>query len=74
MLDTASGLEVTSLMDAAGSGAMPAGGAGTGLGGTAPRPAAPALPWLAGLAGGLLAAAAAAVRLRRHRAVARHAR
>ena len=74
VLDTASGLEVTSLMDAAGSGAMPAGGAATGLGGTAPRPAAPALPWLAGLAAGLLAAAAAAARLRRHRAVARHAR
>ena len=74
VLDSASGLEVTSLMDAAGSGAMPAGGAATGLGGTAPRPAAPALPWLAGLAAGLLAAAAAAVRLRRHRAVARHAR
>jgi Domain of unknown function (DUF4397) len=74
VLDTPSGLEVTSLMDAAGSGAMPAGGAATGLGGTAPRPAAPALPWLAGLAIGLLAAAPAAVRLRRHRAVARHAR
>jgi hypothetical protein len=74
VLDTPSGLEVTSLMDAAGSGAMPAGGAATGLGGTAPRPAAPALPWLAGLAAGLLAAAAAAARLRRHRAVARHAR
>jgi Domain of unknown function (DUF4397) len=74
VLDTASGLEVTSLMDAAGSGAMPAGGAGTGLGGTAPRPPAPALPWLAGLASGLLAAAAAAVWLRRHRTVARHAR
>ena len=74
VLDTASGLEVTSLMDAAGSGAMPAGGAGTGLGGTAPRPAAPVLPWLAGLASGLLAAAAAAVWLRRHRTVARHAR
>jgi hypothetical protein len=74
VLDTGSGLEVTSLMDAAGSGAMPAGGAATGLGGTAPQPAAPALPWLAGLAAGLLAAAAAAVRLRRHRAVARHAR
>jgi len=65
---------VTSLTDAAGSGAMPVGGMATGLGGTAPGPAAPALPWLAGLAGGLLAAAAAAAWLRRHRAVARHAR
>jgi hypothetical protein len=74
VLDSASGLEVVTLTDAAGSGAMPAGGAATGLGGTAPRPAAPALPWLAGLASGLLAAAAAAVWLRRHRTVARHAR
>jgi hypothetical protein len=74
VLDSADGLEVTSLMDAAGSGAMPAGGAATGLGGTAPGPASSALPWLAGLAAGLLAAAAAAIRLRRNRAVARHAR
>lgn len=74
VLDSASGLAVTSLMDAAGSGAMPAGGAATGLGGTAPRPASSPVPWLAGLAAGLLAAAAAAVRLRRSRAVARHAR
>jgi hypothetical protein len=74
VLDSADGLVVTSLTDAAGSGAMPVGGMATGLGGTAPGPAAPALPWLAGLAGGLLAAAAAAVWLRRHRAVARHAR
>ncbi len=74
VLDSANGLVVTTLTDAAGSGSMPAGGASTGLGGTAPRPPAPALPWLAGLASGLLAAAAAAVWLRRHRAVARHAR
>jgi hypothetical protein len=74
VLDTPGGLSVTTLTDAAGSGAMPAGGAATGLGGTAPRPPAPALPWLAGLASALLAAAAAAVWLRRHRAVARHAR
>jgi hypothetical protein len=73
VLDSADGLVVTSLTDAAGSGAMPAGGAGTGLGGTAPRPAPSPLPWLAGLAGGLLVAAAAATRLRRHRTVARHA-
>ena len=74
VLDSANGLAVTTLTDAAGSGALPAGGAATGLGGTAPRPAAPALPWLAGLASAPLAAAAAAVWLRRHRAVARHAR
>jgi uncharacterized protein DUF4397 len=74
VLDSSSGLKVTDLMDAAGSGMMPHGGAATGLGGTAPAPASSPLPWLAGLAIGLLAAAAAAIRLRRSRAVARHAR
>jgi Domain of unknown function (DUF4397) len=74
VLDSGHGLEVTDLMDAAGSGAMPQGGAATGLGGTAPGPAPSPLPWLAGLLGGVLAAMAAAAWLRRHRAVARHAR
>jgi hypothetical protein len=74
VLDSSSGLKVTALMDAAGSAMMPHGGAATGLGGTAPGPAPLPLPWLAGLASGLLAAAAAAIRLRRSRAVARHAR
>jgi hypothetical protein len=71
VLDSPSGLKVTNLMDAAGSAMMPHGGVDTGLGGTAPPSP---IPWLAGLAGGLLAAAAAAIRLRRSRAVARHAR
>lgn len=74
VLDGRQGLTIQDLTDAAGSQVQPSGGAATGLGGTAPRPAAPALPWLAGLAAGLLAAVAAAVRLRRQRAVARHAR
>jgi hypothetical protein len=74
VLDSSSGLKVTALLDAAGSAMMPHGGAATGLGGTAPGPAPLPLPWLAGLASGLLAAAAAAIRLRRSRAVARHAR
>lgn len=74
VLDSSSGLKVTALLDAAGSTMMPHGGAATGLGGTAPGPAPLPLPWLAGLAGGLLAVAAAAIRLRRSRAVARHAR
>jgi hypothetical protein len=74
VLDSVGGLKVTDLKDAAGSDMMPMGGAATGLGGTVPRPAPLPLPWLAGLAGGLLAAAAAAIRLRRSRAVARHAR
>ena len=74
VLDSSSGLKVTDLMDAAGSDMMPHGSVGTGLGGTAPGPAPSPLPWLAGLAGGLLLAAAAAIRLRRSRAAARHAR
>lgn len=74
VLDSASGLKVADLLDAAGSGMMPHGGVATGLGGTAPGPAPSPLPLLAGLAGGLLVVAAAAIRLRRSRAVARHAR
>jgi hypothetical protein len=74
VLDSSSGLKVTALLDAAGSGMMPHGGVATGLGGTAPGPAPSPLPLLAGLAGGLLVVAAAAIRLRRSRAVARHAR
>lgn len=74
VLDSRSGLKVTDLMDAAGSAMMPRDGAATGLGGTVPRPAPSPLPWLAGLASGLLVTAAAAIRLRRGRAIARHAR
>ena len=74
VLDSSSGLKVADLLDAAGSGMMPHGGVATGLGGTAPGPAPSPLPLLAGLAGGLLVATAAAIRLRRSRAVARHAR
>src|SRR5499427_7023446 len=74
VLDSPSGLKVTNLMDAAGSAMMPEGGVATGLGGTAPGPAPSPLPWLAGLAGGLLVVAAAAIRLRRGRAMTRHAR
>jgi Domain of unknown function (DUF4397) len=74
VLDSPTGLKVTNLMDAAGSAMMPEGGVDTGLGGTAPGPAPSPLPWLAGLAAGLLLAAAAAGRLHRNRAIARHAR
>jgi Domain of unknown function (DUF4397) len=74
VLDSSSGLKVADLTDAAGSDMMPMGAADTGLGGTALAPAPSPLPWLAGLAGGLLLAAAAAIRLNRSRAVARHAR
>ncbi len=74
VLDSSGGLKVADLMDAAGSAMMPHGGVATGLGGTAPGPAPSPLPWLAGLASGLLVAAAAAIRLRRSRAMTRHAR
>ena len=74
VLDSSSGLKVADLLDAAGSGMMPHGGVATGLGGAAPGQASSPLPLLAGLAGGLLVAASAAIRLRRSRAVARHAR
>ena len=74
VLDSSSGLEVTDLMDAAGSSVMPSGGAATGLGGTAPAPGSTPLPWLAAAAAGALLILAGAWRLRRVRAVARHAR
>jgi hypothetical protein len=74
VLDSPSGLEVTDLMDAAGSSVMPNGGAATGLGGTAPAPGSSPLPWLAALVAGGLLTVAGGYRLRRVRAVARHAR
>jgi len=74
VLDSAQGLEVTDLMDAAGSSVMPNGGAATGYGGTAPVPGSSPLPWLAALAGGALLTLAGGYRLRRVRSVARHAR
>jgi len=74
VLDSSSGLEVTDLMDAAGSTVMPNGGAATGLGGTAPAPGSSPLPWLAALVAGALLTLAGGYRLRRVRAVARHAR
>lgn len=74
VLDSSSGLNVTDLMDAAGSAVMPNGGAATGFGGTAPAPASSPLPWLAALVAGALLALAGGYRLRRVRAAARHAR
>jgi uncharacterized protein GlcG (DUF336 family) len=64
VLDAAGHLELDCLMDGAGSKADPAGGAAMGFGGTAPRVPSP-LPWLAGLAGGLLLAASGVLWLRR---------
>jgi uncharacterized protein GlcG (DUF336 family) len=69
VLDAARHLEFVCLMDGAGSRADPAGGAAMGFGGTAPRVPSP-LPWLAGLAAGLLVAAGGALWLRRTRPAA----
>ena len=74
VLDGARGLRITSLEDAAGSRIRPSGGAATGLGGTAPRPAGSPLPWLAVMAAGIGLAGAAARWYRRIRLAGTHAR
>ena len=60
VLDGPKGLQIDDLLDAAGSGTDPAGGAATGFGGMAPRAPSSPLPWLAAVGAGLLLAAAAA--------------
>lgn len=65
VLDGAKGLMVDDLLDAAGSGSAPAGGAATGLGGTAPHAPPSPLPWLLLIGAGAVLAAGGAVRLRR---------
>jgi len=72
--DRQGGLRIHALQDAVGSKTMPAGGAATGFGGTAPVPAPSPVPWAAVAAGGLLCCAAAGYWLRRVRHHARHAR
>ena len=68
VLDGSSGLVVDNLTDAAGSPVAPTGGAGTGLGGTAPRDTMPdSAPWLATVAAGLLLIVGGVVVLRRSR-------
>jgi hypothetical protein len=64
VLDGAGQLRITDLVDAAGSQTQPTGGAATGLGGTAPRPPASPLPWLAATAAGALLTGAGAWRYR----------
>jgi hypothetical protein len=73
VLDYQGHLRIDSLLDAAGSRAMPAGGAATGFGGTAPRAAASSVPWLAAIAGGGLLAALGMIGLRRTRNRPAHA-
>jgi hypothetical protein len=72
VLDRPGGLRINSIQDAVGSRVMPAGGAATGFGGTAPRSASPA-PWLTVIAGGMLLAAVSMIRLRRTRRSPAHA-
>jgi len=67
VLDGAGHLRLTDLEDAAGSAVRPQGGAATGLGGMAPRPASSPLPWLALIGAGLLLASAASRGYRRIR-------
>jgi hypothetical protein len=59
VLDGAGHLRLTDLEDAAGSAVRPQGGAATGLGGMAPRPAGAPVPWLAVVGAGLLLAGGA---------------
>ena len=70
VLDGPKGLQIDDLLDAAGSGTAPAGGAGTGFGGMAPRGPSSPLPWLAAIGAGLLLAAVGGLRLRSRRAPA----
>ena len=71
VLDGAKGLQIDNLLDAAGSGVDPAGGAATGFGGMAPRSPSSPLPWVAAIGAGLLLAAAGGLRVRSRRAPAR---
>ena len=64
ILDGAGGLTVDNILDAAGSAVAPAGGAATGLGGTAPRVPSP-LPWLLLIGAGSLVAVGGGLGLRR---------
>ena len=75
MLDGAKGLEIDNLVDADGSSQLPAGGAQTGFGGTAPHGPGSPLPWLEVIAGGLALAVGGGLGLRcgRRRARPRHA-
>jgi Domain of unknown function (DUF4397) len=74
VLDDPGALAIDDLLDAAGSTVAPASGVPAGFGGTAPRPGAPMLPWVAAGLAGLTAAACGAVLVSRRRRPALHAR
>ena len=67
VVDGSAGLEIVNLVDAAGAGQPPAGGAGTGFGGTAPHAPGSPLPWLAVIGGGALLALTGGIWWRRSR-------
>jgi len=71
VLDGAKGLEIDNLVDADGSSQLPAGGAQTGFGGTAPHGPGSPLPWLEVIAGGLALGVGGGLGLRRGRRRAR---
>jgi hypothetical protein len=74
VLDSHNGLQIANLEDAAGSTVPPAGGANTGLGGTAPGPAPSPVLWVGLVAAGALITTAGAYRMHKVRSIARHAR
>jgi hypothetical protein len=68
VLDDPGHLVLDNLTDAVGSAVLPSGAPATGLGGTAPRPGASLLPWLAVVSAGLLLTFGGAARRRQTRA------
>jgi Domain of unknown function (DUF4397) len=74
VLDEPGTLAIDDILVAAGSKIAPAGAPQTGFGGTAARPGAALLPWLAAVAAGLLSAGGGLVLLTRRRRPALHAR
>jgi Domain of unknown function (DUF4397) len=74
VLDEPGKLTLDDLLDAAGSGVIPAGAPPTGFGGTAARPGAALLPWAAAAAAGLAIALTGTAMLSRRRRPALHAR
>jgi hypothetical protein len=67
VIDGSSGLEIVNLVDAAGAGQPPTGGASTGFGGTAAHGPGSPLPWIGVIGAGLLLALTGGIWLRRSR-------
>jgi hypothetical protein len=59
-------LEIENVVNSAGAGLPPSGGVATGFGGTAPRLPGSPLPWLVGIAAGMLLIVAGGLGLRRN--------